>query len=287
MFDAPTFIVTTPDDARLCAQSFGDEAAPSIVLVGGATWSMDWWEDELCRRIAARGRRVIRYDARDTGESTSYPVGAPGYTSADLAADVLAILDHLGIVSAHLVGLSMGGAIVQRVALEHPDRVASLTLIATPPVEAVGEELPEPTARLQEALAVEQTPPDWTDRDAVISHIVDGARPFAGDSFSDEHVRALAGRVVDRSRDIRASLSNHFHAAEVPLADPDLERLAGLRALVIHGTADPLFPLEHGRAVARLLPRARVLELAGMGHELPPHFVWPAVIHEFVALSRG
>lgn len=77
MFDAPTFIVTTPDDARLCAQSFGDEAAPAIVLVGGATWSMDWWEDELCRRIAARGRRVIRYDARDTGESTSYPVGAP------------------------------------------------------------------------------------------------------------------------------------------------------------------------------------------------------------------
>lgn len=287
MNDEPTFIVTTPDDAELCVQSFGEETAPTIVLVGGATWSMDWWEDDLCRRIAARGRRVIRYDARDTGESTSYPAGAPGYTGADLAADVIAILDHLDIARAHLVGLSMGGGIVQRIALDHADRTASLTLIATTPVGPTGEGLPGPTARLQESFAVEQPAPDWEDRDAVVSHIVEGARPLAGpETFSDEHVRALAGRVVDRTRDIRASLVNHFQAADVPIAGPRLERLAHMPILVVHGTADPLFPLEHGRALVHVIPSARVLELAGMGHELPPRFVWPAVIHELVAVSR-
>ena len=287
MNDEPTFTVTTSEDAELCVQSFGDESAPALVLVGGATWSMDWWEDDLCRRIAARGRRVIRYDARDTGESTSYPVGAPGYTGADLAADVIAILDHLDIASAHLVGLSMGGGIVQRIALEHPERTASLTLIATTPVGPTGEGLPGPTARLQEVFTAEQPDPDWDDREAVISHIVDGARPLAGpETFDEEHVRALAGRVVDRTRDIRASLVNHFQAVDVPIADPRLERLAHVPTLVVHGTADPLFPVEHGRALVQVIPSARVLELAGMGHELPPHFVWSTVIHELVALTR-
>lgn len=287
MNDEPTFIVTTSDDAELCVQSFGDESAPTLVLVGGATWSMDWWEADLCRRIAARGRRVIRYDARDTGQSTFYPAGAPGYTGADLAGDVLEILDHLDIASAHLVGLSMGGAIIQRIALERPDRAASLTLIATTPVAPTGENLPGPTARLQEVFAAERPEPDWGDREAVISHIVEDARPFAGpETFDDAHVRALAGQAVDRTRDIRASLVNHFRAADVPIEDPRLERLAHVPTLVIHGTADPLFPVEHGRALARSLPRAQVLELAGMGHELPPRFVWPAVVHEIVALTR-
>ena len=287
MTDEPMFIVTTADEAELCVQSFGDPTAPTLVLVGGATWSMDWWEEDLCRRIAARGRRVIRYDARDTGESTSYPVGAPGYTGADLAADVIAILDHLHIATAHLVGLSMGGGIVQRLALEHADRAASLTLIATTPIAHPEEDLPGPAPHLLEVLAAEQPPPDWTDRDAVIAHLVEGERPFAGTgTFDVERVRALADRVVGRTRDIRACLVNHFHAADVPPEDARFARFAGIPTLVVHGTADPMFPLGHGRALARGIRGARMLELAGMGHEVPPRFVWPAFVHELVAVSR-
>lgn len=94
---------------------------------------MDWWEEEFCQRLAAGGRFVIRYDHRDTGRSVSYPAGAPGYTGADLAADVVGVLDALGRRSAHLAGISMGGALAQQVALAHPDRVDSLVLMSTSP----------------------------------------------------------------------------------------------------------------------------------------------------------
>jgi len=103
---------------------------------------MDWWEEEFCQRLAAGGRFVIRYDHRDTGRSVSYPAGAPGYTGADLAADVTGVLDALGRRSAHLAGISMGGALAQQVALAHPGRVDSLVLISTSPAVPVRSELP-------------------------------------------------------------------------------------------------------------------------------------------------
>ena len=108
-------------DAELCVEAIGDSAHPALLLIGAATWSMDWWEDGLCRRLADRGRLVVRYDQRDTGRSTSCPPGAPDYTGADLVSDAVAVLDGLGIVRAHVVGLSMGGGIAQYVALEHRD----------------------------------------------------------------------------------------------------------------------------------------------------------------------
>ena len=117
----------------LCVDTTGDAADPAILLIGGMGASMDWWEEEFCQRLAAGGRFVIRYDHRDTGRSVSYPAGAPGYTGADLAADVIGVLDALGRRSAHLAGISMGGALAQQVALAHPDRVDSLVLFSTSP----------------------------------------------------------------------------------------------------------------------------------------------------------
>ncbi|HEV8153247.1 MAG TPA: alpha/beta fold hydrolase, partial [Solirubrobacteraceae bacterium] len=104
-------MVNAGGGAELCVETTGDPGAPPILLIAGASSSMDYWDEELCRRLAGRGRRVVRYDHRDTGRSTSYPAGAPGYTGADLTTDALAVLDGLGLDRAHLVGLSMGGGI--------------------------------------------------------------------------------------------------------------------------------------------------------------------------------
>src|SRR5688500_11516295 len=115
----------------LCVQTFGDRVDPPILLIMGGASSMDWWEDAFCERLMAGSRFVVRYDHRDTGQSVSYELGAAPYSLRDLAEDAVGLLDAFGLESAHLVGMSMGGWIGQLVALENPDRVASLTLIST------------------------------------------------------------------------------------------------------------------------------------------------------------
>src|SRR5215468_290993 len=116
---------------ELCAETFGSPADPAILLIHGACASMLWWEAGLCEQIAARGRFVIRYDNRDTGRSTSYPPGRPGYSLTDLAADALGILDALGIERAHVVCRSMAGGIGLIIGADHPARAASLTFVTT------------------------------------------------------------------------------------------------------------------------------------------------------------
>ena len=118
----------------LCVETFGDPADPAILLIMGSSASMDWWEDEFCGRLAAGSRFVIRYDHRDTGRSVSYPPGAPQYTMQRPRRGCGRRARRLRRRRAHIVvGMSMGGAIAQLVALDHPDRVASLTLISTAP----------------------------------------------------------------------------------------------------------------------------------------------------------
>ena len=140
--------VQVEDGAEICAEAIGDRDDPAILLIGGAGWSMDWWEDGLCLRLANRGRLVVRYDHRDTGRSTSYPTGAPGYTGANLTTDAIAVLDEFGIERAHVVGLSMGGGIAQELALRHRHRLATLTLMSTTPIDPSIEGLPGMAAQL-------------------------------------------------------------------------------------------------------------------------------------------
>jgi pimeloyl-ACP methyl ester carboxylesterase len=113
----------------MCVGSFGDRADRALLLIRGAPSSMDRREDEFCARLAAGLRFVLRYDHRDTGRSVSYELGAPGYTVADLGADAVGLLDTFRLATAHFVGISTGGGIAQFLALDQPDRVASLTLI--------------------------------------------------------------------------------------------------------------------------------------------------------------
>ncbi len=267
---------------RLCADTTGDVADPAILLIGGMNASMDWWEEEFCHRLASGdgqgGRFVIRYDHRDTGRSVSYPAGKPGYTGADLAADVTGVLDAFGRRSAHLAGISMGGALAQRVALAHPGRVDSLVLFSTSPAVPVESELPPASDDLRPYFTGEVPLPDGTERAAIIDYLTGYERHLEGAEYFDEaHVRTLVARIVDRTSDMAASMMNHALADE---GEPVRGRLADIAAptLVIHGTADPLFPFGHGEALARGIPGAGLLPLAGVGHQVPPRPWWPRVI---------
>ena len=260
----------------LCVETFGDPEAPAILLISGAAASMDWWDAEFCRGLAAGGRFVIRYDHRDTGRSVSYPPGAPGYTGPDLVGDAVGLIDALAGGRAHVVGLSMGGGIAQYLAVEHPDRVATLTLMSTSPGPA--DDLPPMADRLEAAFADPAPEPDWTDRDAVVEHLVDGERPFAGpDSFDEAYAREVARRVVDRTVDPESSAKNHWLVEGGQDTRPRLGEVTA-PTLVIHGTEDPFFPPGHAVALAREIAGAELLLLDGVGHQAPPRSTWDIVV---------
>jgi pimeloyl-ACP methyl ester carboxylesterase len=268
----------------LCVETFGSPTDPAILLIMGAGASMDWWQDDLCARLAAGPRYVIRYDHRDTGGSTSYPPGEPGYTGDDLVADAAAIIAVLGLRRAHVVGQSAGGALAQVLALDHPERVASLTLVATSPA---GPE-PDLPAMSDEASAAFAAiaEPDWSDRAAVIEYLTEQWRAGASRSrpFDAESTRALSARVVDRTANMESSMKNAYAAEGT---DRWRERLCGLDVptLVVHGTEDPLFPLGHGEALAREIPGAELLTLEGGGHELARRD-WDVVVPAILRLTR-
>lgn len=283
-----TVQLVTVDGVELCVQTFGDQADPALLLIGGAAQSMDWWEFGFCERLAGRGRFVIRYDHRDTGRSQTSPVGKPSYTSDELGTDPLRVLDGLGVAGAHLVGLSMGGGMAQELAARHPDRVRSITLISTSPAAAGvdGPVLPPMEPRVREAFENPAPEPDWADRAAVIDYLVDGERPFAGSlGFDEERIRALAGVVVDRTQDIAASVTNHWILGG-DSSDPFQLADITVPTLVLHGTADPFFPLGHGEALAAGIPGATLVPLEGMGHQNPPPSLWEVVVSAIVRVSQ-
>lgn len=271
----------------LCVQTFGDTGDPAILLIAGAASSMDWWEDELCEQIAAGGRFVVRFDLRDTGQSVTYTPGAPEYDGDDLVADAWGLLDALWLARAHVVGISMGAGIALRLALDHPDRVASLTLLSTSPGTSDGAvPLPPMSDELAASFAEPAPPPDWTSRDEVVDYVVDGLQPFAGPvSIDESDARALVERIFDRTRDIESSMTNHWLVAGREGDEPIRPRLRSLAVptLVFHGTEDPLFPLPHGEALAAEIPGASLVPLEGVGHEHPPRPLWPRSVSALLA----
>jgi pimeloyl-ACP methyl ester carboxylesterase len=249
---------------ELCVESFGDPAEAPILLVMGIGASMLWWEEGFCRMLADGGRFVIRYDHRDTGRSVTYPPGRPGYTGADLTADAAGVLDAHEIEAAHLVGVSAGGGIAQELALDHPERVRSLTLISTSFAVSSDRALPPPTAEFGRFVTTVEV--DWSDPASVIEYLVDYWRLLAGQerAFDEAAFRALAIREVGRARDFRAARNHDLLQDEQRSRDP-LSAIAA-STLVIHGTADPMFPIGHGEALAEEIPDARLLRLEGAGH---------------------
>jgi pimeloyl-ACP methyl ester carboxylesterase len=249
---------------ELCTEPFGDPADPPILLVMGIGASMLWWEEGFCQMLANGGRFVIRYDHRDTGRSVTYEPGRPGYRGDDLVADAAGVLDAYEIPAAHVVGLSAGGALAQLLALDFPERVRSLTLISTSLAVPADRALPPPTAEFGRFVTSVEV--DWSDPASVIEYLVEYWRVLAGEErrFDEAAFRALARRDVGRASDFRAA-QNHDLLHDEERSRKPFASIA-TPTLVIHGTADPMFPIGHGEALAEEIPDARLLRLDGAGH---------------------
>jgi pimeloyl-ACP methyl ester carboxylesterase len=252
-------------------ESFGDDDAPLVLLAGGTT--MLSWPDALCERLAAGGRRVVRYDLRDSGESTTADPEAPTYTLRDLAADAAALADTLGGGPAHLAGIGVGGMVAQVAALDHPSAFSALTLAGTRPV-APGKpdaDLPDHDKATMKRLFTRPMP-NWTDREAVAEFADAGAEILGDDPGA---ARAIAARIWDRTPGTAApiQMANQLGMvfAKLNCKPRWRERLPEIEVptLVVHGRRDPFFPVGNGEAIAREIPGARLLVLEEAATAIP------------------
>jgi len=251
-------------------ESFGRADDPLVLLVGGTT--MLSWPDALCERLTVGGRRVVRYDLRDSGASMTLDPECPAYGLRDLAADAAALVEVLGAGTAHLGGVGVGGMVAQLAALDHPDVFSALTLVGTRPVAPgpVDEDLPDHDRAVLGAL-FSRPWPDWTDRDAVAAFAAVGAETMGN---NPEEIWATAARIWDRTRssDPAVHQANQLGMvfSRIDCAPRWRERLGelGVPTLVVHGRADPFFLVGNGEALAAEIPGARLLVLDDMGTAL-------------------
>ncbi|GAB2592164.1 hypothetical protein GCM10027168_26580 [Streptomyces capparidis] len=252
-------------------ESFGAEDAPLVLLAGGTT--MLSWPDALCERLAAGGRRVVRYDLRDSGESTTTDPLAPAYTLRDLAADAAALADVLGGRPAHLAGIGVGGMVAQVAVLDHPDAFSALTLVGTRAV-APGppdDDLPDHDRATMSRLFA-RAMPDWADREAVAEFAAAGAAILGDDPVA---ARAIAARVWDRTPGTTppVQMANQMGMvfSKLDCAPRWRERLPGIGVptLVVHGRRNRFFPVGNGEAIAREIPGARLLVLEDAATAIP------------------
>lgn len=260
-------------------ETFGDPNAAPLLLIGGLGTQMISWDVEFCELLAGRGFYVIRFDNRDAGLST-WMSRDDEYALDDMAADAVGLLDALGIPAANVVGASMGGFIAQLIALDHPDRVLTLTSMISGPN---GSDQVQPTSEAMEVLLA----PAPETRDARIELGLWAKQKLLGpdDPFDAAYEREKVARAVDRAYH-PAGFVRQLQA--IAAAPSRLPRLPSLRipTLVVHGDADILVPVENGRRVAAAIPGARILEVAGMGHDVPRR-VWPEVVDAIAELSRA
>ncbi len=262
-------------------ESFGDDKPETVLLVNGLGSQMTRWPRDFCQQLVDKGFRAIRFDNRDAGLST-WP-GEP-YKLSDMANDAVAVLDAAGVRKAHIAGVSMGGMIVQRLALDHRDRVLSMTSIMSTTGAA------DAFKSTPEAAAVLNTPPPSpkTDFEAFVANGVRAARTIGspGYPWSDADLRA---RVI-------AEFERAFNPAGVSrqraAVTTDGDRTEDLRTLnipvvVLHGADDPLLMKVGGEATAAAIPRAELRIIPGMGHDLPPGLYEIFVDAIVVAASRA
>ncbi len=258
-------------DVELCVDTVGAPSDPALLLIGTTVAA---WDDGFVERLT--GRFVIRYDLRDAGRSTTVDPDSPGYTLRDLVTDAVGVLDGLGVARAHVAGVGTGGFIAQLLALDHPSRVASLVLVGTRPVAPgpVDDDLPEHSPAIMAHFG-SAPPVDWTDRTSILDGAVAAARVFSGSPrFDAAEARAHAAGVLDRSGPHPASARNGLMStvfAKLDCTPRWRERLPEITAptLVVHGAADPFFPVGNAEALAREIPGATLAVLDGVGAELP------------------
>lgn len=259
------------NDVDLGVESFGDRDDPLVLLAGGTT--MLSWPDALCAGLAAGGRRVVRYDLRDSGGSTTADPEAPRYTLRDLAADAAALVDALGGRPAHLAGIGVSGMVAQVAALDHPSAFSALTLVGT---RAVAPGPPDPDLPDHDSAVLDRLfadgMPDWADREAVTQSAAANAEVFGNDPVV---ARELAARIWDRTPDasppVRMANQLGMVFSRLDCTPRWRERLPGIAipTLVVHGRRDPFFPVGNGEAIAREIPGARLLLLDEAATAIP------------------
>jgi pimeloyl-ACP methyl ester carboxylesterase len=285
-----------PAGIDIAYQRLGNPDAPPVLLIMGIAAQSIHWPDAFCHALVDRGLQVIRFDNRDIGLSTHMTDAPPpdlpaalagnlasvSYTLSDMAADAVGLLDVLGFEKAHAVGASMGGFIAQTMAIEHPERVRSLTsMMSTTGNMQVGQPSPD-------ALREVFSGPPATTRDEVIQRMLRASRAVGSPGYpTDENeVAARTGRAYDRSYD---PIGVARQAIASVASGDRTERLRHLEVptLVIHGLADRMCDVSGGRATAEAIPGAELVLIEGMGHDLPPglrsqladriaEFVWRA-----------
>ena len=265
-------------DVHLHYETFGDPADPTLVLVNGLGSQSINFDDEWCGLFVAEGYHVVRFDNRDVGLSTK--LDGVDYSLRDMAGDVVAVLDAIGVDRAHVMGLSMGGMIVQRVAIDHPERVITMTSVMSRTGEpGFGESSPE-------AFSVLTAPPATTREEYIEGHVaaiaIYGSKP---EWIVDEETRARAAAAYDRC----------FHPAgirrQMAAVGRDGSRDEELRALrvpvlVMHGSRDKLIEPSGGRHTAEVIPNAEYVEIEGMGHDYP-RAVWKDWVSTWAAFAKA
>ncbi len=250
---------------EICYDTFGADDDPALVLINGLGSQMIRWPLAFIDQLVGAGFRVIVHDNRDVGLSSKFSetTTSPPYTVGDMAADTLGVLDDLGIRAAHIAGMSMGGMIGQVLAVEHTNRVLSLTSI----MSAMGDD--PVLSQTSAAIAIFGEKPE-TERDKVIEQDVRHRRLMSGPGFpfDEDAMRDLATRCFDRSYSPDGR-RRQMLAVQASKGRKEALSKTTIPTVVIHGTDDPLVHVENGRKMAAVVPGAKLVEIEGMGHDLP------------------
>jgi pimeloyl-ACP methyl ester carboxylesterase len=290
----------TANGIEIAYEEFGSHRDPAVVMIMGLGTQLIGWPDPLCHALANAGHRVIRFDNRDVGLSTKFDgqsgqhemnlalahsilgmsVSAP-YALRDMAADTVGVLDALGIEAAHFVGSSMGGMIAQIVASTHPLRTRSLvSIMSTSGHKGL------PAAKPAAMHAIVAPRPSIHQRDRAIRHAMDIHRTIGSSRYpiSDNDLRERAARYFDRCY-YPEGVARHILAILASGDRVELLKRITVPTLVIHGSEDPLVPVEAGRHTASLVPDAKLLIIEGMGHDYPSELV-PAISDSIIHHCR-
>lgn len=271
-------------------RTFGNSSSRPLLLIIGLGAQMIYWDADLCKDLAARGNYVIIFDNRDVGLSTKFgETGMPNipeifgkllqgekvnppYTLDDMADDAVALLDGLNIRKAHVCGMSMGGMIAQTIAIRHPERVLSLISIYS---TTGNPEVPQPKPEIIRLLVA----PPPNEHQAFIEHMLVVFRTISGPGFplDEAWTRKIIGESYDRSFYPEGTVRQFVAILTQPNRAPALSSIK-VPTLVIHGTSDPLVPVEGGRDTAKVIKGAELILIEGMGHDLPHGGAWPRIV---------
>ena len=283
---------------QLEVEDHGSPDGEPLLLIMGLGMQLVGWHEDLVQQFVASGYRVIRFDNRDIGLSQGFdahgvpniPAAAlrqlvglplrPAYTLADMADDAAGVLEALGITSAHVCGASMGGMIAQQMALRHPQRVKSLTLVMT---SSGSRRLPGPSPRVRHAMLAQPSNP--RDMNSLLAHyralhaLIGSPAYRPSEEWLEKRLRLSLGRAYrpqGTARQLMAIIADGDRS-------PQLARI-GAPTLVIHGSADPLVPVAAAHDLVRKIPGARIDVIDGMGHDLPVQ-LWPRFVGGVAAVA--